>query len=74
MFLKNQLKNRSDIISSSLQQSAKSDNIFVECDHVSSHKTSDKMHYSCSRKNYNKITPIKNSFWTHQLLSMRLTI
>ena len=40
MFLKEQLKNHS-----LLQKLAKRENIVVECNHVSSHETSDKMHY-----------------------------
>ena len=34
------------LINSLLQQLAKRDNIVVECNHVSSHETSDKMHCS----------------------------
>ena len=40
MFLKEQSKNQSLI-----QKSAKRENIVVECNHVISHGTSDKMHY-----------------------------
>ena len=40
MFLKEQLNH------SLLQKLVKRENILVECNHVSSHETSDKMHYS----------------------------
>ena len=44
--LREQLKNEDKIIYSLLQQSAKRDNIVVECNHVSIHENSDKMHWS----------------------------
>ena len=43
-FLREQLKNKDKVTNSLLQQLAKRDNIVVECNHVSCHETSDKMH------------------------------
>ena len=45
-FLREQLKNKDKVTNSLLQQLAKRDNIVVECNHVSCHETSDKMHCS----------------------------
>ena len=43
-FLGEQLKNKDEVIHSLLQQLAKRDNVVVECNNVSSHKASDKIH------------------------------
>ena len=43
--LRVKLRNKDEVIHSFLQQWAKHDNIFIECNHVSSHETSDKMHF-----------------------------
>ena len=45
-FLREQLKNKDEVIHSLLQQVAKCDNVVVECNNVSSHETSDKIHCS----------------------------
>ena len=45
-FLREQLKNKDKVTNSLLQQLAKRDNIVVECNHVSCHERSDKMHCS----------------------------
>ena len=45
-FLREQLKNKDQVIHSLLQQLAKRDNVVVECNNASSHETSDKIHYS----------------------------
>ena len=46
MFIREQLKSKEEVIHSLLQQLAKCDNIVVECNQVSGHETSDKMHCS----------------------------
>ena len=43
-FLREQIKNKGEIIHSLLQQVAKRDNVAVERNNVSSHETSDKIH------------------------------
>ena len=45
-FLREQLKNKDEVIHSSLKQLAKRENVDVECNNVSSHETSDKIHCS----------------------------
>ena len=45
-FLREQLKNKDEVIHSLLQQLAKRYNVVVECNNVSSHETSDKIHCS----------------------------
>ena len=45
-FLREQLKNKEEVIHSLVQQLAKRDNVVVECNNVSSHETSDKIHCS----------------------------
>ena len=45
-FLREQLKNKDEVIHSLLQQLAKRDNVVVECNNASSHETSDKIHCS----------------------------
>ena len=46
MFLREELKNKDEVIDSLLQQLAKRDNVVNECNNVSSHETSDKIHCS----------------------------
>ena len=45
-FLREQLKNKDEVIHSLLQQLAKLENVVVECNNVSSHETSDKIQCS----------------------------
>ena len=45
-FLREQLKNKDEVIDSLLQQLAQRDNAVVECNNVSSHETSEKIHCS----------------------------
>ena len=45
-FLREQLKNTDEVIHSLLQQLAKRDKFVDDCDHASSHETSDKIHCS----------------------------
>ena len=45
-FLREQLKNKNQVIQPLLQQLAKRDNVDVECNNVSSNETSDKIHCS----------------------------
>ena len=45
-FLREQLKNKDEVIHSLLQQLAKRETVVVECNNVSSHETSDKIHCS----------------------------
>ena len=75
-FLREQLKNKDEVIHSLLQQLAKRETVVVECNNVSSHETSDKIHCSLlsNHKEVQQIPPVKNSYWTHQLLSMRQTM
>ena len=49
-FLRGQLKNKDEVIHSLLQQLAKRENVVVECNNVSSHETSDKIHCSLLSK------------------------
>ena len=53
-FLREQLKNKDEVIHSLLQQLAKRENVVVECNNVSSHETSDKIHCSLL-SNHNKV-------------------
>ena len=45
-FLREQLKNKGEVIHSLLQQLAKRENVVGKCNNVSSHETSDKIHCS----------------------------
>ena len=45
-FLREQLKNKDEVIHSLVQQPAKRDNVVVECNNVNSHETLDKIHCS----------------------------
>ena len=71
MFLKEKLKNHS-----LLQKLEKRENIVVECNHVRSHETSDKMHCSMlsDRKEVHQNATHEEPYCTHQLLSMRSSI
>ena len=71
-FLREQLKNKDEVIHSLLQQVAKCDNVVVECNNVSSHETSDKIHCSLlsNHKEVQQIPPMINSSGTDKLSSM----
>ena len=68
-FLREQLKNKDEVIHSLLQQVAKCDNVVVECNNVSSHETSDKIHCSLL-SNYKEVQ--QNT--THQELVLDTSI
>ena len=68
-FLRKQLKNKGEVIYSLLQQLAKRDNVVVECNNVSSHETSDKIH--CSLPSNHKEVQ-QNT--THEELSQNTSI
>ena len=53
-FLREQLKNKDEVIHSLLQQLVKRDNVVVECNNASSHETSDKIHCSLL-SNHNEV-------------------
>ena len=71
-FPREQLKNKDEVIHSLLQQLAKRDNVVVECNNVSRHQIKFIVPWFLTIKKYSK--PMKNSYWAHQLLSMRQTM
>ena len=53
-FLREQLKNKDEVIRPLLQQLAKRDNVVIKCNNVSSYETSDKIHCSLL-SNHNEV-------------------
>ena len=74
-FLREQLKDKDEVIYSLLQQLAKRDNNIVKCNHVSHHETLDKMHCSVISNRYEvqQNTIHEELLLNTSMLSMRLT-
>ena len=68
-FLREQLKNKDEVIHSLLQQLAKRDNVVVACNNVSSHEAADKIHCSLF-SNHNEVQ--QNT--THEELLLDISI